>query len=79
MSYIYTYEVAHLVHVSANSLDEANEEFHATVEELLSMCESPDYEWALCHLLDRSGETLFEVKQEFIPYPLAKGFKSKPL
>ena len=72
MSYMYVYELALLVHISANSLDEANKEFHETAEEILSMCTFPDYEWALCCLLDPSGETLFESKQEFIPWPLSK-------
>jgi hypothetical protein len=72
MTYIYTYELAFLVNIFADSLEEANEEFHETAGELLSMCESPGYEWALCHLLDPSGETLFVSKQEFIPYPLSK-------
>jgi hypothetical protein len=72
MSYMYVYELAHLVHVSANSLDEANKDFHETAEEMLSMGTFPDYEWALCALLGPSGETIFESKQEFIPYPLSK-------
>jgi hypothetical protein len=77
MSYIYTYELGLLVNISANSLEEANKIFHQTAEELLSTCDSPGYESALCHVLDESSETLFKSEQEFIPYPLLKKQKSE--
>jgi hypothetical protein len=72
MSYTYTYEVAFLVALSADNLEEANDEFHEIEEKLLSICYTPYYKSDLFHILDETGQTLFHSTHEFIPFPLSK-------
>jgi hypothetical protein len=72
MSYTYTYKVAFLVALSADNLEEANNEFREIEEKLLSICYTPYHESDLFHILDEAGQTLFHATHEFIPFPLSK-------
>lgn len=72
MSYTYTYEVAFLVALSADNLEEANNEFREIEEKLLSICDTPYHESDLFHILDETSQTLFHSTHEFIPFPLSK-------
>lgn len=70
MKNIYTYEVAMLINVDAQTEDEAQRLIRENVDEIVDNCDSPGYEFALCSVMDENGENIFCSTEVFVPFPL---------
>ena len=70
MKNIFTYEVAMLINVGAQTEEEAKRLIRETVDEIVDNCDSPGYEFALCNVMDKNGENIFCSAEVFIPFPL---------
>ena len=70
MKNIYTYEVAMLINVVAQTEVDAQILIREIVDEIVDNCDSPGYEFALCNVMDENGENIFCSAEVFIPFPL---------
>jgi len=70
MKNIYTYEVAMLINVGAQTEEEAQILIRETVDEIVDNCDSPGYELALCNVMDENGEIIYCSAEVFVPFPL---------
>jgi hypothetical protein len=72
VKYTYTYEVAMLIHIEAETNDEAQNLITETADEIANSYGSPGYEFALCNTVNQNGENIFCSSEEFVPFPISE-------
>jgi hypothetical protein len=70
VAHTYTYEVALLVNIQANNVEQAKNQLDELLNEVSDVVGWPDTVTSLCHISDEKGESIFVSDIEFVPYPL---------
>ncbi|MCX6519002.1 MAG: hypothetical protein NTV13_10145 [Actinobacteria bacterium] len=70
MRNIYTYEVAMLINVGAQTEADAQILIREIVDEIVDNCDSPGYEFSLCNVMNENVESIFCSAEVFVPFPL---------